>query len=365
MRLSIAIQVVILSFVCAEGTTPYCKNCPIEMMLLPGVCEKVSYTCVCDCSLGCSYNQKVVSKGATLQNVGIETLNDVMDVCETCFGFWNAWKCAVNNPSYKQSTVVLDICTVSKDYDVHVNDCVIAQTSPSPSPSPSPSMSPSLPTEQQVLTFLQVDALFELLAGSKGFIPQYLWTWVKYDQVIAKNTTYLDEVRNKLYDSWREFKNVGGHGAIQVCKLVYPKSLTNAPFGLESWSVVEGSIVYLKINIDEYFALVQYVANLVNIPVSLPSSPTMTPSSPSASPKLQSSPSVPTVVVRSPGASPKLQPSPSPTSNFNDTNIDLSDAGSALALAWWIITLIVVGCVVVLVVLACLLCCLCGRCMAK
>lgn len=111
-----------------------------------------------------------------------------------------------------------------------------------------------------LLNILTIDMMFHHLQISRGFQPQYLWKWVDHSKVYSRE--YLETVRDKIADSWIKFKCTG-HGAIELGEITIPSLLNNYNFGLESRR--SGNIVFLKMNYDEYSALIQYLQKKVNI----------------------------------------------------------------------------------------------------
>lgn len=332
------IVVLLLSWVSLTQAN-YCNDCPNTMMFENGKCEKVTYTCKCDCSLGCVYQTSNVNRGFIVKSLDIEHVNTLFDVCDSCYTFWSTWICTIDNPSYhKNNSNYIDICDVSLDYEQMSNNCLV---------SPTPSSSVFMTSEEKALEFLEKDVILRMLRISEEFRPAYLWTWVNHTKADVNDVVYMMQVKEQLYDSWRDFQ-VTGHGAIELGIFHYPNTLADAPFGQESWPADEQNSMYLKMNIDEYLDLVTYVKNIVNKVPTSPSqllSPSMNSSAPSprSSPNMSKSPSLRSVV-----------------SNKNDTRIDIGD-GIAFALAWWAITIIVVGGVILLGLLICLIMC-CVRC---
>lgn len=310
-------------------------------MFGPGKCEKVTYTCKCDCSLGCKYQTLKVNHGFKETSLDIEQVNTLFDVCESCYVLWSSWICSIDNPSYYKTEDIIDVCDVSLDYEQMSNNCLVRSQSPTPSnvqPSHLASPNPS-PSEEEALEFLEKDVILRMLSLSKEFRPAYLWAWVNHTKADVNDVVYMMQVKEQLYDTWRNFQETG-HGAIELGIFHYPNSLAYAPFGQESWYTSAKNTVFLKMNIDEYFALIAYVKAIIN---------NVSPQSPTPSPSPRLSPSS----FRSPGLR-------SVVSTPNDTSIDNGDS-LGIVLAWWAITIIVVGGVVVITTFVCLIIC-CVRC---
>jgi hypothetical protein len=199
----------------------------------------------------------------------------------------------------------------------------------------------SMQKEKEALSFLQVDVLLRMLRISGEFLPQNLWTWVNHSKADGGDVLYLEEVKEQIYDSWRAFK-ITGHGAIELGTFQYPTTLKNAPFGMESWDLSYGSSVFLKMNIDEYLNLIDFIDNIIsgdNLTTSSPTSPPTSKSSPSPTPT-----SSPCPLIRSPRRA----------SRKHLNNRNKADGDIKFRFYWWVITLIVVGGVIILGLLICL-----------
>lgn len=114
---------------------------------------------------------------------------------------------------------------------------------------------------EELLKVLKVDMMLHHLKISSGFRPAHLWAWV--DRSHVNSIEYLENSRNKIIDSWTKFKCTG-HGAIELGRICNaPEYLKSTNIGLES-TRYSSTEVFLKMNVDEYLALMDFVEKQVN-----------------------------------------------------------------------------------------------------
>lgn len=300
----------------------FCESCPLT---LGSQCQEPQYTCKCACSVGCTINNgTTVKNGATASLIDIKSVAQVLQPCSSCLIFWFAWDC-------KDATTSMNIntCDHYNDYNKYKTDCL---TSP-------------------LLHFLEVDILVNMLSISNRFLPKHLWTWVDQVKAQSKDEQYMQQVKQKLFDSWKAFQ-VTGHGAIELGLFVYPNELKKAPFGKESRRV-NATTMFLKMNVDEYKQLVTYTREILGSNINL-SSPTIVIVDESGQP-----------VDDSPRRYSPYPPPPSQPTNGNDTSVDIG-VGAAFSLAWYYILAICLGGLILIAVVIALIsvtitlfCCCC------
>lgn len=112
----------------------------------------------------------------------------------------------------------------------------------------------------ELLRVLTVDMMFHHLQISNTFQPSHLWSWIDRSQIYS--IAYLDKSYESILNSWTMFKCTG-HGAIELGRLMnVPEYLFYWNLGLESRRLSQTE-VFLKMNVDEYLALVSFVTDKV------------------------------------------------------------------------------------------------------
>lgn len=112
----------------------------------------------------------------------------------------------------------------------------------------------------ELLRVLTVDMMLHHLQISNTFQPSHLWSWIDRSQIYS--IAYLDKSYENILNSWTKFKCTG-HGAIELGRLInVPEYLFYWNLGLESRRLSHNEI-FLKMNVDEYLALVSYVTDKV------------------------------------------------------------------------------------------------------
>lgn len=140
---------------------------------------------------------------------------------------------------------------------IHDNQYIIKMTKMRQS-SNGPVFSLQTDDPAELLRVLTVDMMFHHLQVSNEFTQSHLWSWVDRSQIYSID--YLEKSYENILNTWTLFKSTG-HGAIELGRIVnIPEYLFYINLGLESRRLSKNE-VFLKMNVDEYLALVAIVTH--------------------------------------------------------------------------------------------------------
>lgn len=112
----------------------------------------------------------------------------------------------------------------------------------------------------ELLRVLTVDMMLHHLQISNTLSPSHMWSWIDRSQIYSID--YLDKSYENILNTWTRLKSTR-HGAIELGRLInVPEYLFYTNLGLESRRLSHNEVL-LKMNVDEYLALVAIVTDKV------------------------------------------------------------------------------------------------------